>query len=347
LGTDVYGVAATLYTLLTGTPPIDALDRITQKGNTGVDPLKPVNHFVPSIPSSIAEAIHRAMALASDDRFPTMEAFWSALQPRSFSALTPLPVTPVPEVRASEPNKPVALLTTAMTSSNVQGQKLRPAKRRILLPLVTLLALTALLLGTLFGTSFFSKSKLFPSSASVGTVTTGKHSVSTPIAHPTTPSTVHPTSTPVPTPTAHAIPSPVAKQKPTPAPVYPSVNSQYVGGIHNTPGNIDGTMTLTNVHQSGPNIGGTMILTNGLTGTAAFTGTVTSNNALQFVVTPYTQYPPLLFQGHVNTDGSITGTYCSLQNNQCDYAAGGYGTWRVLPPSSSSLVPSDSNKQAA
>ncbi len=342
--TDVYGMAATFYTLLTGTPPIDAFERITQKGDSGTDPLKPVNDFVPNIPSSVAEAIHRAMSLASDDRFPTMETFWNALQPQAFLATTPAPVTPLPKVHSTEPVQPIALHASAVTSPDVgmlqQDSQQPTTKRSILLPLFASLALVAILLGTLFGTNFFSRSNPLRSSASVGTTTTQQHTPSTQVTHATTPSSTSAARTPVSTATMPATPSPSAKQKTTPTPAYPNLDNQYVGGIHNTPGNIDGTMTLTNVHQNGATIGGTLILTNGLSGTATFTnGTVASNNTLQFEVTPYTQYPPLLFQGRVNTDGSLTGTYCSVQGNQCNDAAGGYGTWKVLPPSPSSQIP--------
>ncbi len=347
--TDVYGMAATFYTLLTGTPPIDAFERITQKGEHGADPLEPVNSLVPNIPPFVAEAIHRAMALASDERFPTMQAFWQALQPQSFSAPSPAPITPLPRGRVSEPVQPAVVLASAMTAPNVsrqqQAQKQHSDKRRILLPLFTLLALAALLLGALFGTSFFAKSGPLRSSASAGTVTARQHISSTQTPHTTTPSSASATKTPAATATVPATPSPVAKQKPTPASAYPNVDNQYSGSIHNTPGNIDGTMTLTNVHQNGPTIGGMLTLTNGLSGTATFTGTVSSNNTLQFEVTPYTQYPPLLFQGHLNADGSLTGTYCSVQNNQCDYAAGGYGTWKVYPPSPSSQIPSPTDER--
>ena len=344
--TDVYGMAATFYTLLTGTPPVDALERITQKGNSGIDPLEPVSHFVPNIPDSVSEAIHRAMALASDDRFPTMEAFWQALQPQSFFALSPAPIIPLPKVRSTESVLPAVVLAAEKTSPNIskqqQVQERRSDKRRLLLPLFTLFALAALLLGALFGTSFFSKSGPLRSSASAGTATARQHIVSTQIPRSTTPSSASTKRTPAVTATIPATSSPVAKQKPTPATSYPNVDSQYGGSIHNTPGNIDGTMTLTNVHQNGQTVGGTLILTNGLSGTATFTnGTVGSSNTLQFEVTPYTQYPSLLFQGHINADGSLTGTYCSVQGNQCNYAAGGYGTWKVYPPSPSSQIPYD------
>src|SRR6266496_1196469 len=47
--TDLYGLGATLYTLLTGVVPVDALTRLT---SAKVDPLKPVNALVTDIPRS-------------------------------------------------------------------------------------------------------------------------------------------------------------------------------------------------------------------------------------------------------------------------------------------------------
>ena len=334
--TDVYGMAATFYTLLTGTPPLDAFERITYMGEHGTDPLKPVNSIMPDIPSSVAQAIHRAMALASDERFPTMEAFWHALQPQSF----PVPLATAPVVLSSKLVQPVALHTLAMTSPSVsvyQQQKHRPIKRSILLPLFTLLALVAMLFGLLFGITFFSKVNPFHSVTSAGTATARQHLASARTVLPTILSSA--TRTPAATATIHATSSPVGTQKPTPVSGYPILDKQYIGSIHNASANINGSMALTNMHQNGTTIGGVLTLTNGLQGTAQFTGTVASNNTLQFAVTPYAQYLPLLFQGHVAPDGSVSGTYCSVQGNQCDYADGGYGTWRVSPLSPSSQVP--------
>ncbi len=340
--TDIYGMAATLYTLLTGTPPVDAFERITQVGNRGIDPLEPANQLVPEIPASVAKAIQRGMSLAIDHRFPTIEAFWQALQPESFQSPLPERNTPLPPVLPITP-LPLAITNdvTALTG-NVpsQRQRRRSERSRLLFPLIVLIALAALLFGGLLGTGVFSSNNplhraLFSGIVAKRPPVSSTHVPNTP--HPSVASTTVPSSTATPS----VSPSPTPKPTPTAASSnVPVLNNTYIGTIHNTPGNIDGTMTLTAVRQNGTNINGNLTLSNGLSGQAAFTGTVSSGGNVQFLVTPYTQYPPLLFQGHINADQSMNGTYCSARGNQCDYASGGYGTWKVSPPSSSSSIPS-------
>ncbi len=90
--TDIYGLGATIYALLTGLIPADAFHRMAQMGSTGVDPLEPVNRLVPSIPQPVSDAISRALAMRSEERFPTVEEFWQALNAtsgaRNYSAHT-------------------------------------------------------------------------------------------------------------------------------------------------------------------------------------------------------------------------------------------------------------------
>jgi serine/threonine protein kinase len=85
---DIYGLGATFYTLLTGIVPDDALYR----EGWNIDPLEPVNLTVPAISKFVAEAIHRAMSLDSNDRFPTVQQFEQALKaadPTRTSGLSP------------------------------------------------------------------------------------------------------------------------------------------------------------------------------------------------------------------------------------------------------------------
>lgn len=348
--TDIYGMAATLYALLTGTVPTDAFYRMTQLGNQGNDPLEPVHTLVPEIPLAVSDAIQRAMAIDSNERFPTMQAFWDAVQPQSFLSSSPQPIVPLPPTTplletldSTAPSASKQTQTAPTVNVYRQGQERRSRRRGILLPLFAFIALAAILGGILLGTSMFSTRHPLRKSASQGTATTGGQATPTHMpqatkTHPTPTATTPVQSTPI-----SRLPTPTAQPQPTSVPptsLYPSLNSTYIGTIHDTSANINGNMALTNIYQNGANMSGTLTLSNGLQGQANFTGTVSSNKTLRFVVTPYTQYPPLLFEGQVNADGSLTGTYCSVQGNACDYAAGGYGTWKVYPPSSSSDVPS-------
>ncbi len=92
--TDIYGLAATLYVLLTGVIPTDAFFRMAQIGGRKHDPLEPVTQLVPSIPRPVSAAIQKAMAINSVDRFASVEEFWQALSlyQSDKSALQPLPV---------------------------------------------------------------------------------------------------------------------------------------------------------------------------------------------------------------------------------------------------------------
>ncbi len=75
--TDLYGLAATVYTMLTGVIPPDAITRATR--SKSLDPLRPVNLLVPAIAPEVAEAIEGAMSISIDDRFQTIEQFWQEL----------------------------------------------------------------------------------------------------------------------------------------------------------------------------------------------------------------------------------------------------------------------------
>ncbi len=76
---DIYGLGATCYTLITGNIPPDALTRSIQLSRGETDPLMPIDKVIPAIPTSIAEAVRRAMSIDADDRFSSAEQFCEAL----------------------------------------------------------------------------------------------------------------------------------------------------------------------------------------------------------------------------------------------------------------------------
>jgi predicted ATPase len=66
---DLYGLGATLYDLLTAVKPVDARRRLAAVAAGGPDPLQPLHTLNPVVPSALADIVHLALALAPEDRF--------------------------------------------------------------------------------------------------------------------------------------------------------------------------------------------------------------------------------------------------------------------------------------
>ena len=65
---DLYSLAATLYHLLTGIPPEDALTRAMAVLSNRPDPLQPASLIRQEVPDGAAGVLHNALALNADDR---------------------------------------------------------------------------------------------------------------------------------------------------------------------------------------------------------------------------------------------------------------------------------------
>ena len=120
--TDIYGLGATIYALLTGVTPPDALHRMTQLNAKGNDPLIPIDQLVPNIPKNVVESVQRAMALHSNDRFPSIEHFWQTFD--TYATANELPATFVARStwsKAFAVSHEISEITTA-----IRTQKLSP-----------------------------------------------------------------------------------------------------------------------------------------------------------------------------------------------------------------------------
>jgi serine/threonine protein kinase len=97
---DVYGLGATLYALLTGQEPADSVECLI--GKTQIKPPRQING---TIPEPVAKSIQKAMAIDPDKRFQSVQAFKNALS--AHSSLKPSrqavkPIRPKPSAAASE-----------------------------------------------------------------------------------------------------------------------------------------------------------------------------------------------------------------------------------------------------
>ncbi|HEV2583924.1 MAG TPA: protein kinase [Ktedonobacteraceae bacterium] len=341
--TDIYGLGATMYALLTGIVPKDSFFRITQFSSRGSDPLEPIQRFAPGVPYHVSNAIYRAMAIDIENRFPTVQEFKNALNSLPpMQHQSPLMATPLVEAglagTAFRDGPPPTSRNDSMVAMPGRRDDSRRKANRGLLLLLTLLVV--LLLGVaaadLLLPAFLNH---HPGPSTPAPAATVQHKPTATVApHPTvtpglSPTTASPPSAsdPTPSPTPSLTPSPTPSVTPSPT---PTLGTTYHGSIHNTPANSSATMSLTSIKQNGGAFQGNFNVNLPLSGSGPFTGTVNNARSVQFTVHSSQVPAPLFFQGNLNSDGSLSGTYCSLdQTGHCNPAAGGYGTWQVSPAS--------------
>jgi len=141
--TDIYGLGATLYTLLTGVVPVDPVTRITE--SLEFDSLTPASLLNPTVPTAVAKTIQRAMSISERDRFESVEEFWqeitahpaelhTAEQNHKVYAVAKLPLRlPQPLTVTEQELDPVTPIPPSLTRST--------KKRNILLSLLAILLL--------------------------------------------------------------------------------------------------------------------------------------------------------------------------------------------------------------
>lgn len=117
---DLYSLSATLWTLLTGQVPPDALSRVAEKEDGNPDPLRPAHEINPQVPTTVSSLLQRAMSLNRNQRPATaaelrnelrdvrqaeFERATLPLQRPNALESTSLPPAPPPErtIKAPEP----------------------------------------------------------------------------------------------------------------------------------------------------------------------------------------------------------------------------------------------------
>lgn len=316
---DVYGLGATCYTLLTGMVPPDAPKRSTRLSNGEADPLKPVNEIIPGVPTMLAEAIQRAMAINADDRFSSVEQFREVLLslasqvPAGLSKeLAPTsapPPAPLPEQQATHAGELADLQRAEFGRTEERPAPVsvpeRPSVARIWKPGVLLILLAlAISLVAGAGSWFYARSL--------------------PPAHTTAPAS----------PLIRT--SPTSISKPTPASsAYPALTGTYVGTLYDVSANLRTNMSLTGIRQNQVDITGYLTLDSHIQGSGPFRGTIDTSKHLRFIVTDAAGKAKFYFDGMMQSATSLSGNYYScrpadpLQGAQCRQAPGSYGIWSV------------------
>lgn len=157
----------------------------------------------------------------------------------------------------------------------------------------------ALLLSLGIGASFLSHARSHPAASSA-----------TPASH---------AASPAPTPTS----APVASS-------YPTLAGMYAGTIYDIAANATTEMSLTGVQQTQIGISGNFT---GLHRTGTFNGIIDPHppKHIQFTVKDQAGHLILSFDGNVQSDGELSGNYCTL--NPAGQCNGDIGLWSVAPAS--------------
>lgn len=287
--TDIYGLGATMYALLTGVIPPDAVTRATR--SRGLDPLKLAHLIAPDVPWAVAMALKHAMSISSDDRFATVEEFWQEL-----TAHVPQ------QVHESARNSFTMsqLLTVpeqSFTPASLPHQNSR--KRRILLP-ISLIFLLSVFVGA--GLLFYASRNTGPSS----NIQRNAHPFATSTSQSRVPS---------------AAVSPTPSQGPS---SYPNLAVSYAGTAFDLLAKEKTNMFLTHIQQNQGSIQGYF---QGLGQVGPFKGTVTPSGHVQFKIPVQASKTTLLFEGDIKIGGDMTGNFEVL--NQQGQQIGEYGPWNV------------------
>jgi len=170
--TDQYSLAATIYYLIAGKPPVDSAQRII-----GAAQFIPLDMAAPNVPDYVSRAVTRALSVKLDERFPSVKDFITAL-------------TSTEPEEASAQNQKTVISSRGRTSGQIppaspptQDNGSQPKRKRSP-ALLIIIILLALIIGGYFGLNSLGLLNGFPIALSptltfTPTVTTEVASVAT------------------------------------------------------------------------------------------------------------------------------------------------------------------------
>jgi eukaryotic-like serine/threonine-protein kinase len=106
---DIYSLAASIYHLLTGKKPVDALARLEALRNEKHDTIIPINQLNPDVPQAIAAVLMQALSLKGEQRPETARAFSKMLQGAGNSIAAESFDDPITEATVRPPIKPPSI----------------------------------------------------------------------------------------------------------------------------------------------------------------------------------------------------------------------------------------------
>ena len=153
--TDLYSVAATLYELLTGTIPPDALTRAAASVRDDVDPLRPAYELNPQLPPALSALLAQALTLNPAMRPASAAGMRAALngtpqaQPRTKPATAPQPTPSSAGMTTVVQRTPMAHPATALAAPEPTARRPRNDLRTAGVVAIFLVLLAVLMISIL------------------------------------------------------------------------------------------------------------------------------------------------------------------------------------------------------
>jgi len=153
---DIYSLGATLYHLMTGVKPPDALTRAAALVNGQPDPLIPANQVTSSIGPQVASVLARAMSQNREQRFGSAAEMRAALKDKGEAATltgrseAATVIFQPPSATIADPSKPSARLT-ALQSGETTVVRSKETREKGRLGPWAIAAAAVVLIGVLVG----------------------------------------------------------------------------------------------------------------------------------------------------------------------------------------------------